>query len=935
VGLNLKGSGGLASPAREESPAWHALQAAEVGRLLRAESEGLTAGEARARLQRFGPNTVEGSKGPSVWGLLWAQINNPLVWVLIGAGFLAIVADPEDGLKNGSVILGVVLVNTVVGFFQEYRANKAIAALAEMIPEFAQVWRDGRLQSVPVREIVPGDLVQLASGDRVPADLRLLEAAGLQIEEAALTGESVPAVKTLDPLDPAASLGDRSNMAYGGTLLTQGSGRGLVVATGRRTELGRISDMIETATDTETPLTAALAAIGKRIAVGILAVAALMLVVGVWRAVSSTGVGLLEALRETAIFAIALAVGAIPEGLPALVTILLAVGVQRMARQRAIVRRLPAVETLGSTDVICSDKTGTLTRNEMAVVKVVTPAGEYGLEGQGYQPEGRLLRGGRQLSETPDDVAEVLAAAALCNDAAIHGSGDDLEVSGDPTELALVAAALRARLEVKRLRRELRKLAEVPFDSKHQYMATLHADPLGSETLYVKGAPEALAARCSLDATGRPVNPAEIEAQAARLARQGLRVLLIASRTWDRHELQPESIGDLAFLGLVGMIDPPRQEAIEAVRTCQQAGIRVKMITGDHRLTAEAIGRQIGIAGKDEAALTGSQLAEMADEELIEAANNTNVFARVAPEQKLRLVRALQARGHVVAMTGDGVNDAPALKQADIGLAMGITGTSVSKEAADVVLTDDNFATIERMVAEGRRVFDNLVKSLVFLLPTNLGLALILTAAVAFFPFDPATNALVLPMLPAQLLWVNMVASVALGLPFAFEAKEPGLMERPPRSKKEPLLSGFVIYRTLLVAVLIALGAIATYHFGFWSTYKGPETEPLAVAEARTMATNAVVFFQIFYMLQCRSLTHPIWRIGWFSNPWSWVGIGVLLVLQIAFVHLPWMNQVFGTAPLNLQGWVLSALAGATVLPIVGLEKAVRLRRKEAASRAG
>ncbi|MEJ5169392.1 MAG: HAD-IC family P-type ATPase [Fimbriimonadales bacterium] len=922
--MNLRPAGTTTEP--EEAPVWHALQTPEVGRLLRAEPSGLSTEEARSRLQRYGPNTVESSKGPSVAALLWSQINNPLVWVLIGAGFLAAIADPEDGLKNGSVILGVVVVNTIVGFIQEFRANKAIAALAEMIPEFAQVWRDGRLQSIPVREIVPGDVVQLASGDRVPADLRLLEATGLQIEEAALTGESVPAVKTLEPLDESAPLGDRTNMAYGGTLVTQGTGRGLVVATGRRTELGRISDMIETATDVKTPLTAALEVIGKRIALGILAVAVLMLVVGVWRTVSTTSVGFLEALRETAIFAIALAVGAIPEGLPALVTILLAVGVQRLARQKAIVRKLPAVETLGSTDVICSDKTGTLTRNEMSVVTVLAASGEFALEGQGYHPEGRVLRQGVPV-EAPADLKELLTAAALCNDAAIHLEGGKLEVSGDPTELALVAAALRAGVAVDRLRRELRKIAEVPFDSKHQYMATLHEDPVGARLLFVKGAPEALASRCVSDSAGNPVDPASIEEQAARMARQGLRVLLVASRSWDKDEVELDAIDGLTYLGLVGMIDPPRQEAIEAVRTCQRAGIRVKMITGDHRLTAEAIGRQTGIAQEGERALTGAELAELSDEELVEAANATNVFARVAPEQKLRLVRALQAKGHVVAMTGDGVNDAPALKQADIGLAMGITGTSVSKEAADVVLTDDNFATIERMVSEGRRVFDNLIKSLVFLLPTNLGLALILTAAVAFFPFDPVTNTLVLPMLPTQLLWVNMVASIALGLPFAFEAKEPGLMERPPRDKKAPLLDSFVIYRTLLVAVLIALGAIGTYHFGFWSTYKGPETEPFAVAEARTMATNAVVFFQIFYMLQCRSLTHPIWKIGWFSNLWSWIGIGALLVLQIAFVHLPWMNGIFGTAPLSLQGWLLSALAGATVLPIVGLEKALRLRR--------
>ncbi|MCX7798901.1 MAG: HAD-IC family P-type ATPase [Fimbriimonadales bacterium] len=910
--------------------AWHALPAEQTQRQLQSSPEGLRSEVARERLKRYGPNSVDTGGGPSVLALIWAQINNPLVWVLIGAGFLAIVADPEDGLKNGSVILGVVLVNTIVGFIQEFRANKAIAALAEMIPEFAQVWRDGRLQSIPVRELVPGDVVQVVSGDRVPADLRLFEVSGLQIDEAPLTGESVPVAKTLDPLEEGTPLADRSNMAFGGTLVTQGTGKGVVVATGASTELGRISNLIQTATETQTPLTAALEVIGKRIALGILAVALLMLIVGSWRTIATTGVSPFEAVRETAIFAIALAVGAIPEGLPALVTILLAVGVQRMARQRAIVRKLPAVETLGSTDVICSDKTGTLTRNEMSVTTALVGGVEYSFEGQGYWPMGRVSRDGKPATPAAEPLEAMLVAAALCNDAAIHVAGERLETSGDPTELALVAAAYRGGIDVDRLRREVRRLAELPFDSRHQYMASLNEDPLGNRTLYVKGAPEALLPHCSLDSDGQPIDRSAVERAAAELAKKGLRVLLLGSRAAEETALCHEAVKDLRLLGLVGMIDPPRPEAIEAVRICQQAGIRVKMITGDHRLTAEAIGREIGIAAEGERAITGKELAEMKDSELVEATDRTNVFARVAPEQKLRLVKALQARGHVVAMTGDGVNDAPALKQADIGLAMGITGTSVSKEAADVVLTDDNFATIERMVEEGRRVFDNLIKSLVFLLPTNLGLALILMTAVAFFPFDPVTKTLLLPMLPTQLLWVNMVASLSLGLPFAVEAKEPGLMERPPRRKGAPLMSAFVIYRTLFVAGLIALGAVATYQYGFWSAYKGPETEPFAVSQARTMATNAVVFFQIFYMLQCRSLIHPIWRIGWLSNPWALVGIGVLLVLQLGFVHLPWMNQVFGTVSLGWKEWLISAVAGATVLPIVGLEKSIRARRSSA-----
>lgn len=904
--------------ASDAGPA-HALDAADVLEGLGSGEGGLTPAEAAARLARHGPNVLPRAKSDGALVLLWRQINSPLIWVLIASGAVAMAADWHgEGIKNGLVILAVVVVNSVIGFVQEFRAGRAIEALTRMMPESITVSRDGRRVSVPVPEVVPGDVVHLASGDRVPADARLIRARGLAVEEAALTGESVPAQKTPGAVAADAVLGDRACMLYAGTLVTSGAGTAVVTSTGAGTELGRISAMLEQTTDLDTPMTRALKTIGLWISVGIVAVAALILVVGVTRTMVETGDGLLTALRETVIFAIALAVGAIPEGLPAIVTIALAIGVQRMSRRRAIVRRLPAVETLGSTTVICSDKTGTLTRNEMTVRSVWTPGGDaVEFEGVGYEPVGRLTDEGGQNVEPSEDVLALVEAAALCNDATLASVDGRWTISGDPTEAALVVAARKLGMDEHDLRTRRGRLDAIPFESERQYMATLHGDE-GGRTVIVKGAPEVVAARC------RGGVPDGFRGRLEAMARRGLRVLAVAERPGAAHGgLEETDIADLRLLGLVGMIDPPRQEAIDAIAACKRAGIRVKMITGDHHATAAAIGSQLGLLEAGGHAVPGSSLDGLDDAALRRTASTQSVFARVAPEHKLRLVRALQAEGEVVAMTGDGVNDAPALKQANIGVAMGITGTSVSKEAAAVVLTDDNFASIAAAAEEGRRVYDNLVKSLAFVLPTNIGLALILLAAVAFFPFDAVTGELLLPMSPLQLLWINLVATVALALPLAFEAAEPDVMSRPPRRPDAPILSRFVVGRTFLVAALMSAGAIAVFLLLRGGTGTG---DAASLARAQTGAVTTVIMFQVFYLLNCRSLQGSVLKIGLMSNRAVFVGVPLVLALQALFVYTGPLQKVFASAPLSPRDLVVCALVAATVMPIVGAEKWLRRR---------
>ena len=903
-----------------QNTAWHTQPSETVLAQLSTDAAGLTQAEADSRLQQYGRNVLAKKKAEGPLVLLWRQINNPLIWVLIASAAVAMLADPVDGIKNGLVILAVVVLNAIIGFVQEYRAGKAIEALKDFVPENATVTRDGKQKQIPVADLVPGDVVTLLSGDRVPADLRLIQCRTLLVEEAALTGESVPVEKSLDLVKEDAPLGDRRNLAFGGTLVTQGAGTGVVVATADRTELGRIITMLNEATELETPLSKALHKIGIILTWGIAAVAVVMLVVGTARAMGQ-GSDMITGLRESLIFAITLAVGAIPEGLPAIVTIALAIGVQRMAARKAVVRKLPSVETLGSTSVICSDKTGTLTRNEMTVQALWTPIkGEFEVTGVGYEPKGDLRQLGERIGELPLDVRELVLAGTLCSDATLERASDMWKINGDPTEGALVVAADKFGVETDRMRKMHPRLDAIPFESENQFMATLNQIDAERKVI-LKGAPEVVLKRCP------DVDEATVHTMIDKFAAQGMRVLGVASKTHgqDHNELRMEDTDEgYTFLGLVGMIDPPRTEVIDAIKLVHGAGVTVKMITGDHKKTAYAIGEQLNITdGKPP--ITGPELALTSDEDLRKVVESTNVFARVAPEHKLRLVRALQENGAVAAMTGDGVNDAPALKQSNIGVAMGITGTSVSKEAADIVLADDNFASIVAAVEEGRRVYDNLIKSLAFVLPTNLGLALILMAAVAFFPF--VGQELLLPMLPPQLLWINLVATVALALPLAFESKEPDVMQRKPRNPNEPILNGFVIFRTFLAAGLMAAAAVGLFLWEYYAELGRGIPADLALREAQTMAVTTVIFFQIFYMLNCRSLKDSIFKIGLFSNPTVFPGIAALLALQALFIYAPFMHAVFGTAPLDWYSVLISAVAGAVILPVISVEKLIRKAR--------
>jgi len=922
-----------AGPPEAADRPWHSRASDDVLSALSATKDGLSTEEAGTRLARYGPNVLDKKGGASVMELIWGQINNPLIWVLIGSAVVAMLVDPADGIKNGVVILAVVIINTVIGFAQEYKANKAIESLAAMVPEFATVARDGKRVQLPVADLVPGDVVFLQSGDKVPADLRLLQLRTLQIEEAALTGESVPVEKTTEPVAGNAVLGDRRNMAFSGSLVTYGTGLGVVTATGRGTELGRINTMLGETTAMATPLSIALHKIGVVLTVGIAVISVLILFVGTARAMLEGGADLLTGLRESVIFAITLAVGAIPEGLPAIVTIALAIGVQRMAARRAVVRKLPSVETLGSTTVICSDKTGTLTRNEMTVQALYLPgSGECRVEGVGYEPVGRLTKEDEHLASVPHDVHELLLAGILCSDATLEQREGRWQITGDPTEGALVTAGEKFGIHTANARLRHARLDTIPFESANQFMATLHVWGAEGRKIILKGAPEVVLRRCG------NVDPNVVLHQVEAFASEGMRVLGFAEKRFDGATLTMEDCDQgFEFTGLQAMIDPPRTEVIDAIRACHQAGITVKMITGDHSGTAQAIGEQLGIAKHGARAVTGTQLAEMGEPALRGVVKDHNVFARVAPEHKLRLVRALQDNGQVTAMTGDGVNDAPALKQSNIGVAMGITGTSVSKEAADIVLTDDNFASIAAAVEEGRRVYDNLIKSLAFVLPTNLGLALILIYAVAFFPLVDKTidgqvvKDLLLPMLPTQLLWINLVAAVTLALPLAFEAKEPDVMNRPPRDPKEPVLNKFVVFRTFLAATLMTAGAVGLflwrYELEMAARVSTGLTEAQIVSEAQTMAVTTVIMFQVFYMLSCRSLKDSIFKIGLFGNKTVFIGIGAILALQALFIYAPPMQAIFATFPLTVQSLLYSALAGAIILPVISVEKLIRNRR--------
>lgn len=883
----------------------HACPAEACLKSLDSRTDGLEPEEAEKRLGRFGPNKLPEPEPESLLKRFFKHFHDILIYILLAA---AIITALLERWVSTFVILGVVVINAIIGFLQEGKAEEALAGIRKMLSLRAQVLRGGEYQNVEAEFLVPGDIIRLRSGDRIPADVRLLEANSLRVEESALTGESVPVTKQTAPVPRDAPLVDRKSMAYSGSLVAAGRGVGLVIATGVHTELGRISRRIQEVEKLATPLTRQISRLGKYLSAIILGMAGMMFAIG-W---------FVHGMAVDKLFfaSIGFAVATIPEGLPAILSITLAIGVQRMAARKAITRRLTAVETLGSVTVICSDKTGTLTRNEMTAKEVHTTAGTYTVSGTGYVPQGHIFAPDEQQADPSrlPELARLLEIMAVCNDASIFQKDGHWLLNGEPTEGALRVLGNKAGFHEKTYAR----LAELPFESENKFMATLARSPENNLRLLLKGAPDRLLDRCSRqigpEGELQPLDRAFWEQAIEELASRGRRILAAAWRDWqdEAREIGLQDIReDMVFAGLVGIMDPPRPEAIVAIKTCREAGIRVKMITGDHTGTALTIGLEMGIdAGRG--VITGAELEAADNETLRKLAADHDIFARTSPEHKLRLVMALQANGEVVAMTGDGVNDAPALKRADVGVAMGIKGTEATKEAAEIVLADDNFASIEHAVEEGRTTYDNLRKAILFILPTNGAQGLImLIAIVAGFP--------VLPLEPVQILWVNMITTVTLAISLSFEPSEPGLMSRPPRRPDAPIIGGYYLWRIGFVSMLIGGATFAVY-----LVEMAQETDVLTV---RTVCVNTLVAGQLFYLFNSRFLHEAAWyprRL--LSNSVALAAAGVLVLLQLIFVYAPFMNIWFGSAPLELRHWLVPIGIGILVFIVAEMEKTVRRR---------
>jgi magnesium-transporting ATPase (P-type) len=887
-----------------QATAWHAVPVDDVVRRLNTRLEnGLDAAEVSQRLTKYGPNRLpEGKKqGPLVRFLL--QFHNILVYVLLVAGFVKLMT----GLwLDAAIILGVVVLNALLGFIQEGKAEKALDSIRSMLSAEARAIRGGETRLIPAEDLVPGDVVLLESGDKIPADLRLIDVKNLRTEEAALTGESVPIDKTTEAVAENATVGDREGMAFSGTLVTSGRGTGVVAATGTQTELGRINQMMASVSALETPLLRQIKKFGYGITAAVAVLTVIVFAYGRW----------VQGMEFVDIFqaVVSIAVSAIPEGLPALITVTLAIGVQRMAQRNAIIRRLPAVETLGSVSRICSDKTGTLTLMEMMVASAVTGESAYTVTGDGYAPEGEVRKDGEPAGEDP--VLQLMGhVSMLCNDAEIRQEEGVWKVEGDPTEGALYPFGNKLGLERRAEQDAYRRIDAIPFESEHKFMATLHKNKSGEQRILVKGAPEVIFEHCDRQATrsGEPVPIVREHFLKAsdRLASQGERVLALA---WLEHPgVNAGSLGpadlpkNLVLLGLIGLLDPPRKEAIEAVKECHSGGIRVTMITGDHKITAAAIGKMLGM-GDGKTAITGAEIEKMDTATLQERVADVDVFARASPEHKLRLVKAIQANGQIVAMTGDGVNDAPALKKADIGVAMGIKGTEVTKEAAAMVLADDNFASISAAVKEGRTVYNNIEKAILFMLPTNVAQALVIMVAI-FVGFTA-------PITAPQILWVNMVTSVALGLVISFEPHELDVMRRRPRAINHPILDGFGIWRVVFVG--LALLALTLGAF-FWMKSNGASDEL-----ARAVAVNALVIGQIFYLLNSRyKLDSSLSLKAHLGNGYLALGIGAVVVLQLLFTYAPPLQYLFETEGIPLRVWPWLFGGGLVFFLVVEAEKLI------------
>ncbi|MEF3366814.1 HAD-IC family P-type ATPase [Methylocystis sp. 9N] len=875
-----------------------ALQRFETG------TEGLSEEEAARRLAVHGPNRLSAGKRRSALLRFALQFHNVLIYVLLAAG---VVTALMRHWVDTAVIVAVVVINAIIGFIQEGKAEEAMEAVRNMLSLHATVIRGGKRIVIDADEVVPGDIVYVQSGDKAPADIRLIRAKSLQAQESALTGESLPVDKSIAPVAPDALLGDRTSMVYSGTVVTYGQGTGVVVATGAATEIGRISELLAAVETLTTPLLQKMDEFARWLTVVILAISAAVVAFGalVWG----------FDLGEMFMAAVGLAVSAIPEGLPAIITITLAIGVERMARRNAIIRQLPAVETLGSVMTICSDKTGTLTRNELTVRSVTTAKGVYEATGMGYDPHGGFTRNGEDAALRDDaDLMAALRPLALCNDAILHETDGVWSVDGDPTESALLIAAVKGGVTLRDLVLTLPRTDEIPFESQHRFMATLHHDHEGAGFIFVKGAPERLLEMCFWErGEGEEQRPLQLDRWLARvdeMAAKGQRVLAVASKPAEKGQEQlafADVESGLTFIGLIGLIDPPRAEAVEAVRECAAAGVSVKMITGDHVATAQAIARELGLP-RPEAALTGADLEKMSDESLDEAVRATTVFARTSPEHKLRLVQSLQRRGDIVAMTGDGVNDAPALKRADIGIAMGVKGTEAAKEAAEMVLADDNFASIVHAVKEGRVVYENLKKTILYILPTNGGEGLTVIAAIAMGE--------ALPVTPVQILWINLITAVTLGLALAFEPPSPGIMSRPPRPSGEPILSRYFVWRIVFVSFLMLAATFGLYEL--------EKARGMGLESARTVAVNTLVACEAAYLFNARFLSEPSLSVkGFFGSRAVLISIAIVVVLQAIFTYLPFMQTLFQTRPLDAEIWGHILIASALLFFLVEIEKAI------------
>ena len=882
----------------------HHLEVRDVIKRLKTDQHsGLTAQEVERRLAREGPNLLPPPRKRLAWLRFLFQFHNILIYMMLVA---TVIAAFLSHWIDAAVLFAAVIVNAVIGFIQEGKAENALDAIRNMLSLHTTVLRDAERIEIGAEAVVPGDIVVLASGDKVPADLRLISGKNLHVNEAILTGESQAAEKLPAPVPVDAALGDRRCMLYSGTLVASGKAIGVVVATGVRTELGRISSMLAQVQEVTTPLLRQMAEFSRWLAIVIAAMTVVTFLIGVfWRG---------HAADDMFMMVVALAASSIPEGLPAIMTITLALGVRRMARHNAIIRHLPAVESLGSVTVICSDKTGTLTRNEMTVQSVAAGDHTFEVTGVRYTPEGGFhLTGVAVSADHHPELISALRAALLCNDARLRNHDGDWQIEGDPTEGALLTLAVKAGIDPALEHAALPRTDAIPFESEHRFMATLHHDHEHHGFIFVKGAPERILDMCDRYRVGGqnlPIDRNYWHERAKTLGHGGMRILAVA----EKHALPTQyglSFSDVetgcTLLALLGIIDPPRDEATAAVMECASAGIRVKMITGDHADTARAVGWRLGI-GHNEPALTGADVEAMDDQQLRSVVPHIDVFARASPEHKLRLVHALQATGEVVAMTGDGVNDAPALKRADVGVAMGLKGTDAAREAADMVLADDNFATISSAVREGRGIYDNIRKFVLFMLPTNGGEALVVTAAILF--------ELTLPLTAAQVLWINMVTSSTLGLALAFELAESDVMQRPPRDPREPLLSWFFVWRILMVSVLMMTGALGLF---LWELGRGASLE-----SARTMAVSAIVVTEMFYLFNSRHILGSVLsREGLFGNRSVLIAIAVCALLQIAYVHTGPMQVIFHSTHLTFEEWLKVVLVGAFVFMFAEMEKVI------------